>query len=55
MFLPNSKISFSFGQNMYLTFTDKTLDKVGYEPDIWINPKASLDAVYALIEKAIQQ
>lgn len=55
MFLPNSKISFSFGQNMYLTFTDKTLDKVGYEPDIWINPKASLDAVYALIEKALQQ
>lgn len=51
MYLPNSKISFSFGQNMFLTFSKETLDKVGYEPDIWINPKDSLDAVFALIDK----
>ena len=36
-------------------YSYQTLDKVGYEPDIWINPEASLDGVYALIEKAIQQ
>lgn len=50
-YLLNWKTSFSFGQNIYLTFTDKTLDKVGYDPDIWINSKDSFDTVYRLIKK----
>lgn len=47
--LPNSNIELYFGTGLVLTSTGKSIDGIGFKPDIWINGKDSLDKVIKLI------
>ncbi len=48
--LPNSGTHFSFGSGIGFQYDTTNKDFRGYEPDIWCNPKTSLDAVMNMVE-----
>lgn len=48
--LPNSGIRFAIPVSLQFKYDMKNVDGIGYEPDIWCNPKDALEAVYKLIE-----
>lgn len=48
--LPNSGIRFSMPVGLQFNYEMKNVDGIGYEPDIWCNPKEALEAVYNLIK-----
>lgn len=43
-YLPNSKLSVSFGNSMMLT-PDGNTDEIGFQPDLWVNPSDALESV----------
>ena len=51
LFLPNSGTHFRFGSGIGFQYDTSNKDFRGYEPDIWCNPKDSLDAVMKMVER----
>ena len=51
LFLPNSGTHFRFGSGIGFQYDTSNKDFRGYEPDIWCNPKDSLDAVMKMAER----
>ena len=49
--LPNSGIGFQFGQSFHFIYTMENVDGKGYEPDLWCDPKTSLQAVLSMVER----
>ena len=49
--LPNSGIGFQFGQAFHFIYNMENVDGKGYEPDLWCNPKTSLQAVLNMVER----
>lgn len=49
--LPNSGTFFCFGSGLSFQYDTTNKDFRGYEPDIWCNPKDSLDAVMKMAER----
>lgn len=49
--LPNTGLAFRFGASLNFIKELKNIDGIGYEPDIWCNPKTSLDAVLAMLQR----
>ena len=49
--LPNSGTHFRFGSGLGFQYNTENKDFRGYEPDIWCNPKDSLDAVMKMVER----
>lgn len=48
--LPNSGIRFAMPVSLQFKYNMKNVDGIGYEPDIWCNPKDALEVVYNLIK-----
>lgn len=48
-FLPNSKICVSFGINLVFYHEMKSVEGIGFMPDIWCNPKDALDIALKMI------
>ena len=51
LFLPHSGTHFRFGSGIGFQYDTSNKDFRGYEPDIWCNPKDSLDAVMKMVER----
>lgn len=49
-YLPNSKLELYFGSAILFGPTERNLDGIGYEPDLWVNPKDALIRVLALCD-----
>ena len=49
--LPNSGIGFQFGQSFHFIYNMENVDGKGYEPDLWCDPKTSLQAVLSMVER----
>jgi len=49
--LPNSGTYFYFGTGLNFVYDMENKDFRGYEPDIWANPKTSLDAVMKMVDR----
>ncbi|MCI7203862.1 MAG: S41 family peptidase, partial [Oscillibacter sp.] len=49
--LPNSGIFFQFGQAFHFIYNMENVDGKGYEPDLWCDPKTSLQAVLSMVER----
>lgn len=49
--LPNSGIGFQFGQSFHFIYNMENVDGKGYEPDLWCDPKTSLQAVLRMVER----
>ena len=49
--LPNSGIGFQFGQAFHFIYNMENVDGKGYEPDLWCNPKTSLQSVLNMVER----
>ena len=49
--LPNSKVTLSFGDGVIIRAEGENNDAIGFEPDIWVDSKDSLEATIALINK----
>ncbi len=49
--LPNSGIGFQFGQAFHFIYDMENVDGKGYEPDLWCDPKTSLQAVLNMVER----
>ena len=49
--LPNSGIGFQFGQSFHSIYNMENVDGKGYEPDLWCDPKTSLQAVLSMVER----
>ena len=49
--LPNSGIFFQFGQAFHFIYNMENVDGKGYEPDLWCNPKTSLQSVLNMVER----
>ena len=47
--LPNSGIGFQFGQSFHFIYNMENVDGKGYEPDLWCDPKTSLQAVLSMV------
>lgn len=47
--LPNSGTRFTFGSSLSLIYSNENVDYKGYAPDIWCNPKTSLDKVLNML------
>ncbi len=47
--LPNSGVSYTMGMAMYFLDDYKNRDDMGIEPDIWCNPKTSLNSVLMML------
>ena len=50
--LPQSGIPFSVPVSPNFKFDMNNVDGIGYEPDIWCNPKNALDAVFCLLVRS---
>lgn len=42
---------FQFGQSFHFIYNMENVDGKGYEPDLWCNPKTSLQAVLSMVER----
>ena len=49
--LPNSAIGFQFGQALHFIYSMENVEGKGYEPDLWCNPKTSLQSVLNMVER----
>ena len=49
--LPNSGIGFQFGQSFHFIYNMENVDGKGYEPDLWCDPKTSLQAVLSMVRR----
>ena len=49
--LPNSGIGFQFGQALHFIYSMENVEGKGYEPDLWCNPKTSLQSVLNMVER----
>ena len=49
--LPNSGIGFQFGQALHLIYSMENVEGKGYAPDLWCNPKTSLQSVLNMVER----
>ena len=49
-YLPNSGIRIRFGCQLYFFYDMTNIDTIGFEPDVWCDPKYSLTYVLKLIE-----
>lgn len=49
--LPNSGIFFQFGQAFHFIYNMENVDGKGYEPDLWCDPKTSLQSVLNMVER----
>ena len=49
--LPNSGIGFQFGQALHFIYSMENVEGKGYAPDLWCNPKTSLQAVLSMVER----
>lgn len=48
--LPNSAIGFQFGQALHFIYSMENVEGKGYAPDLWCNPKTSLQSVLNMVE-----
>lgn len=49
--LPNSAIGFQFGQALHFIYSMENVEGKGYAPDLWCNPKTSLQSVLNMVER----
>ena len=49
--LPNSGIGFQFGQALHFIYSMENVEGKGYAPDLWCNPKTSLQSVLNMVER----
>ena len=49
--LPNSGIGFQFGQSFHFIYNMENVEGKGYAPDLWCNPKTSLQSVLNMVER----
>ena len=49
--LPNSGIGFQFGQALHFIYSMENVEGKGYAPDLWCNPKTSLQSVLNMLER----
>ena len=49
--LPNSAIGFQFGQALHFIYSMENVEGKGYEPDLWCDPKTSLQSVLNMVER----
>lgn len=49
--LPNPGIGFQFGQALHFIYSMENVEGKGYAPDLWCNPKTSLQAVLSMVER----
>ncbi|MDY4253205.1 MULTISPECIES: S41 family peptidase [unclassified Clostridium] len=49
--LPNSKVTLSFGDGIIIRAEGENNDAIGFEPDIWVDSRDSLEATITLINK----
>lgn len=50
-YLPNSGVSFTFGGFMKFTRKLKNIDGIGFEPDLWCDPKIALSATVDMLKR----
>ena len=49
--LPNSAIGFQFGQALHFIYSMENVEGKGYAPNLWCNPKTSLQSVLNMVER----
>ena len=49
--LPTPAIGFQFGQALHFIYSMENVEGKGYEPDLWCNPKTSLQSVLNMVER----
>ena len=49
--LPNSAIGFQFGRALHFIYSMENVEGKGYAPDLWCNPKTSLQSVLNMVER----